>query len=390
MKKTLVHLFIMGLFSTTAHATTNLYTYDSGSSVASLDVFGQLRYTYVYENSSANYSDFFHDKLIYQSSLLRTRIGIQGKISDYNLLTFGFQARFDHYFMAYRQKYHLVNITGYDTNTLHYREGFTLTRGYVYLSKPELGTLLYGKYVTVADDRFQNDLEYDFFDNDSKFTAFSVSSGDYDSTLTYYLPVFSGFTGGISYGKTKSDVNSYTGQFATNLNYSYLGHYVSFTYANTKTKINNRTSTIFNSYDLAYYNSSLVNNLTLGFDLAYQNRHANLTESNLLTALYNEKSWSIAFKSEYYLNQYFNPYVGISYVHNKRENNIYTDNTIKQYNFILGLSSDLYTLDEFKINFFTEFTYIKETDKKFYPDDNLNVKSKFNYIFASTGLRISF
>ncbi|RIY31548.1 hypothetical protein CJP74_07015, partial [Psittacicella melopsittaci] len=63
---------------------------------------------------------------------------------------------------------------------------------------------------------------------------------------------------------------------------------------------------------------------------------------------------------------------------------------IKQYNFILGLSSDLYTLDEFKINFFTEITYIKETDKKFYPDDNLNVKSKFNYIFASTGLRISF
>ncbi|RIY32493.1 hypothetical protein CJP74_04405, partial [Psittacicella melopsittaci] len=322
----------MGLFSTAAHATTNLHTYDSGSSVASLDVFGQLRYTYVYENSSANYSDFFHDKLIYQSSLLRTRIGIQGKISDYNLLTFGFQARFDHYFMAYRQRYHLENIIGSDTNTLHYREGFTLTRGYVYLSKPELGTLLYGKYVTVADDRFQNDLEYDFFDNESKFTAFSVSSGDYDSTLTYYLPVFSGFTGGISYGKTKSDVNSYTGQFATNLNYSYLGHYVSFTYANTKAKINNRTSTIFNSYDLAYYNSSLLNNLTLGFDLAYQNRHANLTGSNLSNALYNEKSWSIAFKSEYYLNQYFNPYVGISYVHNKRENNIYTDNTIKQYN----------------------------------------------------------
>ncbi|RIY35279.1 hypothetical protein, partial [Psittacicella gerlachiana] len=335
MKKTLATCLFASFMTTSSFASINLYDYDNGDSGASLDVFAQIRYLYHNENSTVKYSNIARDKLIFQSNFLRTRVGVQGKIFDQNLLTYGFYTRFDHYYLNYKQKYSYNNFYE-NTGSIKYREGFTLNRAYVYLSQPEVGTLLYGKYITVADDRFQNNLQYDFFDNNLKFTAFSVSAGDYDSTITYYLPSINNLNGGVSFAQTKNSQNNTTSQIAFNSNYTYLGHYFSVTYANTQNKINSRVNNIFNSYDLAYYNSSLINNLTLGFDLAYQKSQQNIIENNFANYYFKEKSWSLAFKGEYYFSQYFSPYFALSFVHNKQQGDIYSGSKIKQFNYILG------------------------------------------------------
>ncbi|MFC6276665.1 hypothetical protein [Psittacicella hinzii] len=351
------------------------------------------RYQWSFEDSKYD-SQYYRDRLTYSDYGIRTRIGLSGNITDSNDLSYGFLARADHYYYNYRIKYVYNDRQVYNSKNNHYRDGFELGRAYAYLSHP---TFWYtSKDITVADDRFVNDLEYDFFSNTIKFTAFNATTSEYDSVLSYYIPYKLGLSGGFSIAQTKEE-NTTSKQYATNLNYSNNGHMLSLTYAHTANSINKQLNNLINSYDIAYYNSKLADNLTVGLDFAYQDAKYNLVDSNdSQSSPYKDKTRSLGFKANYNFSQYFKPFVALTFVHSK-----FTDLTgnyqfspvyskYKQYNFILGASSTIYTYKSLYVDFIVEDTYSRINTKYQYANAALNYSAKTNLINLATAIKVGF
>ncbi|RIY32494.1 hypothetical protein CJP74_04410 [Psittacicella melopsittaci] len=337
MKKTLLALAVAGL-ATSAFANTNVYSYTNGNTSANLGVFAQARYVFADYQDKDRLADSKEDSRLSQG---RLRFGLYGSIKDSNNLTYSFYTRFQSRF-----QYTSTKTDGVKEAGVHKRDGVDVNRAYVQLSHPTFGSVLYGKYVTVADDKFGDDLEHGA--NWTRFTAFDVETG-YDSVFTYLAPEFYGVKGGLSYGETKTSQYVYSKQLALQAAYNFFGNHVVFTYANTRDRSYGKTVTNTNSYDLAFYNDGLVQDFVVGGDVAYQQ----LTDTD--NTYRKHYLWSVAGKVAYTGFQYAQPFFNASYVEEKAARL-----KTKATNLAVGAASDVYTYQTAKVTVFGEYYYSRE------------------------------
>ncbi|MFC6276664.1 porin family protein [Psittacicella hinzii] len=378
MKKTLLALAVAGV-ATSAFANTNVYSYSNGSSSANLGVFAEARYNYT--KAVERIKDRTDNKTTKDVTKLnegRLRFGVYGAITDSNNLTYSFYTRFQTTFDYLNEKQ-----TGVARQKSHTRQGVDVNRAYVQLSHSTLGSVLYGKYVTVADDRFNNDLEYDVYNTNKPFTAFSATTGEFDSVITYKAPVVYGVSGAVSYGETKESQTDYTKQVAVKLTYDLSGNHVVFVYANTRDRADYTTTTTYNSYDLAFYNDGLVKDFTLGADVAFEHqKRAN-------TDLYKTKAWSLAAKATYTGFQYAQPFLNVAYVQTKDHG---SDTRVKSkaVNLAFGLQSDVYTYKTAKATVFVEGVYSRDSLKYRTVSTNEVSKATLKHKAFTVGAKLAF
>ncbi|RIY33775.1 hypothetical protein CKF54_02125 [Psittacicella hinzii] len=350
MKKTLLALAVVSVASS-AFANTNLYTYSNGNTSANLGVFAEARYFLQDRSVKVNGDSANKEDNKYNQG--RLRFGLYGSMTDSNNLTYSFYTRFNTRF-----DYHSQKVAGIKSGE-HTRDGVEFNRGYVQLSHPTYGSFLFGKYVTVADDKFGNDMEadhYAFEANDERgFTAWTAPTS-FDTVVTYLAPEFYGVKGGLSYGETKASQYQYTKQYALQASYNLAGNHVVFNYANTRNRADLQTTETQNSYDLAFYNDGLVQDFVLGAAFTYEHTSTN-TEAK-------DKAWSLAAKARYTGFQYAQPFLNLAYVKEKVDAYDKSSTTkTRYYNLAVGAASDVYTYETAKVTVFAEYFYsrAKET-----------------------------
>ncbi|RIY35280.1 porin [Psittacicella gerlachiana] len=357
MKKTLLALAVASV-ATSAFANTNVYSYSNGNTSANLGVFAEARYVYSsFTDKSRDTTLSSYDKTTNKLSQGRLRFGVYGSITDSNNLTYSFYTRFQT-----RYAYNYSKTRGEVAEKDHSRNGVDLNRAYVQLSHPTFGSFLYGKYVTVADDKFGDDLEHGFFgsygDSTPSFTAWSATTGAFDSVATYLAPEFYGVKGGLSYAEDKSSQYVYTKQLAAKASYNLAGNHVVFIYANTRDRADRQTLVNANSYDLAFYNDGLVQDFVLGADFAYQKTN----DTSDSTDPTKHRAWSLAGKVSYTGFQYVQPFLNVAYVNEKVN---YSSERVKSkhYNLAVGASSDVYKYQSAKVTVFGEYFYSKGKER---------------------------
>ncbi|RIY31547.1 hypothetical protein CJP74_07010 [Psittacicella melopsittaci] len=351
MKRTLLSL-VLATVATTAFSAT-IYKSDNASLTFGAQIRGYINHFNVeHKTDSVLYAKFKQER-----NDLRTRVWFGGKIGDGQGLELGFFVRGQHgfnYIYSETDSYTDGTYSSTAKGGKHSRYGFILNVGTVHLSYKGWGELKYGKFPVVSDWKFGDDTNVLKIDDKSynhlSYTAWTAATS-FDSAIQYRNTVGNiGF--GLSYGKTNQTATTRLSQWAGAFSYNVVDvGKVQAIYANTAKRVTTsaaKKDQTINSFDLAWY--SKVAGVNYGVALTY-NRDKTYTSPGYS----HTNAWSIAAKASYVLNQYFQPYTGISYVHSSTDyttsSNEIKSNSVRVY---LGAKSDVYKYKSLNVRVFLE------------------------------------
>ncbi|RIY33774.1 hypothetical protein CKF54_02120 [Psittacicella hinzii] len=387
MKKTLLSLLLASV-ATSAFSYT-LYKSDN----ASLSFGGELRGATTTWKPEHKADGVLQSKLNASFNQARTRLWLGGNITD-GKLRFSFYARMQHvFFYSSREVSSYTNgvYTGKSKTGNHKREGFTLNNASVSLGYDKYGTLRYGKFATLSDYRMGDNSWFftnrDNFYNHLGFTAATVATS-YDSSFQY-TNKYENYFYGVSWGKTNDSSTQQRKQLSFLVDYTFqdLGN-LQFVYSDTQTTNKNaaiRKTRQYHTYDLTW-SQKITPVLYYSVGATYEKSKFHLSASNQYQK---NNAWSLAGTLNYDMNQYFRPYVALSYVHAETK---YTGNADKEQanvlQTLLGFSSVLYKKDNLEALFFLEGGYAKA--RKDVTTSGVKVENDYNSTAYATGLRFRF
>ncbi|MFC6276666.1 porin family protein [Psittacicella hinzii] len=380
MKKSLLALALASIATTAFSATIYSSSYSNGSS-AQLIFGGDFR---------AYYSELEFDKTdvatntttnsAFKRWQLRERVWLRGTWVDANKFSVSFAVRYNH---SWNYNYNKNTKVG-----AHKKFGLVYNQGYLVLSKPEFGTLIYGKFVTVADSKTGGDTNtisaFSSSYRKTNFTAFSAATA-YDTVITYITPKVNNFTLGLSYGKTQLSTEVKREQYALRADWSVGKNSVRFIAANTYLQNSNKVKGY--KKPLRYHSG----------ELSYTFRDGGLSATAALTAekqrivnsefVQYKKQYGVAGKVKYVVNQYFQPYSGVGYI---RVNNKYsnTANNVKRniLNAYVGVDSNVYKYKSIFVKVYAEAAAGRANERTL----NTTSKTKYKVKDFAVGTYVSF
>ncbi|WP_222986924.1 porin [Psittacicella melopsittaci] len=364
MKKTLLTLALAGLVGS-AFANTTVYQSD----VARLYVDGYARYVYGYEKSKVENSNEDTTK----GSYARYRFQFGGDFKVADSTAFGFKVRLQNNFwkdLTVKNR----NLTTDVTTRSHEGEGtqyFAFDRAFVYLSNDNFGRLSLGRQVTVADGAASSDLEFLTFD-----PALQANFRTSGNKVAYYTsPVFNNFVFEYSYAETKYNRKVFRITDERVVQNAFAGTYAFSTGTAVKATVafENHRNNGYNTKELKGYEVAVVQQLgDVSLAAAYDYVRTQNKDGSAQNTVSTDTHHSVVVKGFYNLNQYFQPYAGVTYQRLDTESNNTKTNVWGGY---LGAQSDVYQYDSFKVRVFGEAVYLHYSTKANATGDKTTTKA---------------
>lgn len=382
MKKTLLSLALAGL---AASAFANVSVYKSEN--ADLYVGGYARYFFL---NGDNKADLEKNERSLQRVRYRVYFGGDFHVADST--KFGFYLRLqnnpinDDKTNTYKRanKNAAWSLSAKEESKSAGVQYLYFDRAYVYAANDQFGKLELGRTTTVRDDFVGSDLE--ILDFDTAVSLNLVSGAQ--KVIKYYSPAIDKFSFAYSYGTSEYDRKGGFVKSGVRKNQNAFQGVYSFETGTTvlaglvleNQYLNRAKTNELQGYEVAVAQSYNQGNGVVAVAYDYSTNKSLNTTTHQSEGKAAHHSWVV--KTNYKLNQYFQPYAGLTYQELKD-----TESKTKVYGAYLGVNSDVYKLESLKVRLFAETSYLKAKEKAYAAG---STKEKTKDLAFATGLKVFF